>query len=207
MLGAVGAVVTTYWFGLAEAVEPPDSDSRVFLSAFAFVAGAILTFVTLYLTHRFGPRPAWIASAAVLTAAVGTVAWFTYEGHYEARVAVATHRDGRSEQIIITEQVTPAAIDAALRYGFCATEALETDTRQVSFACARDLAVELYGANWAIFDVAGLEDSRRLLVGWYRFAALSFMLALFLVVDAIATGVLKPRAPVPGATPIAPSEV
>lgn len=194
MLTGVGVVVIGYWSGLAEGVEPPGSDSRVFLTAFAAVSGSVLTFLVLFLNHRVGPRPGWIAGLALAAASLGAFAWFTYEGHREDLVARMSHRGGASEQIIVTDRITPPALRTAIAYDLCPTEGLNPGLERVSHTCARALAVELYGANWPVFYPEGVDASRRVLVGWYRFAALAFMLALFLVVDAIATGTLKSRA-------------
>lgn len=199
MLGGVGVVVISYWSGLADGVEPPGSDSKIFLTAFAAVGGIVLTFLILFLNHRFGPRPGWIAGLALAAASLGGFAWFTYESHRHDLVVHVSHRSGASEQIVVTDRITPAALEVAVDYGFCSTEPLNADVERVSYACARELALELYGANWPVFHVDGVDASRRILVGWYRFAALAFMFALFLVVDAIATGVLKPRAVDPSA--------
>lgn len=191
LLGGVAGVVSIYWFGLAQAVEPPDPDSRVFLTVFASVTGMVLAFVTLYLTRRFGPRPAWIAGLAVIACTVAAFAWFTYEAHRQDRVVLIDHQDGEAEALIVTDRVTEAAVQTAISRGYCTTESLAPGTDRVSFACAKELASELYGANWAVFEVQGLEASLRLLVGWYRAAALAFMFALFLIVDALVLGVLR----------------
>lgn len=181
-VGAVGVAVATYWFGLAAAIAPPDPDSMAFLSIACAVAGLILGGAMIVFRSRIDGR--WIVGLILFATIIGGAALFRYEHHRSERTAAVLQVGSEPKRVIVADVLSPRGFDAVLNTETCPPEeVVSRPRRQVTFACARRVADELSAADAILFDDEARQRSSGILIGWYRLAAASLMLALFLLVD------------------------
>lgn len=181
-LGAVGIAVAGYWFGLSAAIAPPDPESMKFLSIACSVGGLLLGGLMLAFRSRIDGRLV-VAVIAVATV-VGGGALFRYEHHRSQRV-VEVSQVGKPPAVrVVTDVLSDQGFPAVLAGKTCReSEVRDRGSRQVTWACARRAAQNIPAADAILFDEEARAASRTILVVWYRLAAISLMLALFLVVD------------------------
>lgn len=181
-VGAVGVAVATYWFGLAAAIAPPDPDSMAFLSIACAVAGLILGGAMIVFRSRIDGR--WIVGLILLATLVGGGALFRYEHHRAERTVPILDVGEASRLAVVADVLSPLGFAAVLSNEVCSEqEIVNTPRRQVTFACARRAADEISAADSYMFDAEERRRSGGILIGWYRMAAISLMLALFLLID------------------------
>lgn len=181
-VGAVGSAVASYWFVLAAAIAPPDSESMAFFSVACGVAGLILGGGMI--VFRSGIDGRWIVGVIVLATLFGGGALFRYEHHRSERTALVDTGAGTEVRVVVTEFLSPLGFASVIDNEICSEQQVVSQTRRrVTFDCAKHAANEIPAADPYLFDAEERRRSDGILVGWYRFAAASLMLALFLVVD------------------------
>lgn len=181
-VGAVGSAVAGYWFVLAAAIAPPDSESMAFFSIACGVAGLILGGGMIVFRARIDGR--LIVGLVVLATLVGGGALFRYEHHRTERTALVDTGAGTEARVVVTEFLSPLGFAAVIDNEVCSEQQVISRPRlQVTFACAKHAANEIPAADPYLFDAEERRRSDSILVGWYRLAAASLMLALFLVID------------------------
>lgn len=181
-LGAVGVAVAAYWFGLAAAIAPPDHDSMAFFTIACSVAGLILGGTMMAFRSRIAGR--WIAGLILTATLVGGGALFRYEHHRQQRTAPVSDVGDATRRAVVTDILSPSGFVAVIGTETCSEqEVVSAARRQVTFACARRAVDEISAADRYLFDDEARRRSSGLLIGWYRLAAASLMLALFLLVD------------------------
>lgn len=181
-VGAVGVAVATYWFGLAAAIAPPDPDSMAFLSIACAVAGLILGGAMIVFRSRVDGR--WIVGLIMLATLVGGGALFRYEHHRQERTVLVSDIGEATRLVVVTDMLSPLGFAAVLGNEVCSEQEVISRARlQVTFDCAMRAADEISAADLYLYDAEERRRSSGLLIGWYRLAAASLMLALFLLVD------------------------
>lgn len=181
-VGAVGVAVAAYWFGLAAAIAPPDPDSMAFFTVACSVAGLILGGAMMAFRSRIGGR--WIVGLILAATLVGGGALFRYEHHRQERTVSVGEVGEAKRRVVVADILSPLGFAAVIDNEICsADEVVSRARRQVAFGCARRAADEISAADRYLFDDEARRRSSGLLIGWYRLAAASLMLALFLLID------------------------
>lgn len=185
-LGAVGAAVAAFWFASSGPIEPPDRESVTFLRVFCTIAAVLVGAGLLILRHFGLENRKAILGIALLAGVLGVFSFFRYEALHRERITDAYGVGDQVWRVVVVDRLSREGLQAAVSSGACAeAEVVERAARRVTWECARRAGSELYGAYDRLFEPAALTASTNTLSRWYWITALSTMLALLLVVDAV----------------------